>query len=1313
MPLDQRRRVIRRVAVTFACLAMGICALPWLASTGTVQRWLGLALVEAAEVATGERVSVGGVRVRPFERRLTVRGLLIGSASTGDTILAARSIEAVLGWEGFEPVLDSLTVIEPVLHLHLDEDGLREFRDAVRAEGAERPWRKVMVEDGALVLDLPGGQVIISDIDLLPGGDPVLYTLSVERIAVDHGRLQQISEPLRWSGIDADLAHVHVPQIELHFPAVSLMGELAARRGGALDGTLWASVELSELDPFVMPRRHLEGTLDLDLQLAGVSSAPLVSGAVLVSPWSLEVASRGTELSPETPGRTMSFGSLRGLWRYAASSGQLHLDHLEGPWADGWLSLQGSYDLSARRAQIELAIEQSSLETALVSMGAAPTPWVDLRMDWEASLVGSLHPIALEGPFSVSTTGFHVDGGPVSAPGHEAILAIPHGAMRGSMVIEPHRVIGDIERLDLPGGGGFGEVEIGLGSRGPLDLRLWLRDTDLSVFHPVGSLGLQGFGDIEAHVSGPFNRLQLRGSAEVDGLEVFGVPFADHASMELQCPSMKELGFERIEAQRGRTRYAGNLGLLFGERLTMDTQILVRDGYLSDLMGMFVDIPGVDARLDGTLDLHGEPLHLNGAVEVELEEVALVGERFAAGRASARMEDGIFTLRHLEVQRRGEAESLLLRGSVGRAFATNMELISDGLRVETLDALQGRGLPLEGGLQLVARARGVLMEPRFEGMVRVSGARVHGRSIPSSILRFDSEGSVVSTDGELLGSAVEVEGWADWSSGAYRFDLDLLELPVHLARPMEAAGSPVNLLADGKIVVRGQGGEPPDLDAELDHVLLSWAGRSLSNPLPWRFTRRGAWWQLEDVGLAGQGSWLRVHGEKLPERSLDLDGEGELELEWLRLLHPGILRAGGQARWTLSMEGGAPSPQLHLDATLQDGLVRTVWFPHSFEGLQGGISLGPGGYVVDAVSGRVGGGDVRFDGRIHARDWAPQAYDLHGELIGARVQYIDSLPPLVGDAELAFEGPVDSLVLSGDIDIHEMVFSERIDWESWLIEQERLSAAAPEETGDYFSMDIGVRAEGTGRIRNNVGNARLSAELRVVGDTSRPGVLGKVWAEDDGRVYLQERSFDISRGELHFIDPYTFDPELDFLFETDVRSRVRDYHIYYRVTGPFSAWRADASSDPALSQADINWLLLFGATRAELEEFGELEGALAWEGIDLLSKELGSGELLDRYGFGDIFWDRIDIVTGTTTQGAHNVSSEPRLLVEKDVPEPWDLTVSGELNVTRAEDWYLGLEKRIARRLYVTTYYSSIQYERSLNIGGAFGTELQLRWEVE
>jgi hypothetical protein len=1314
LPMDRRRRAIRRLAIAFAVLALGVIALPWLLGADTVQRWLGLALVELAEVATGERVSVGKVRVHPFERRLSVRGLLISSELRGDTILAVRSVEVVVGREGLRPVLDHLIVVEPVLHLHVDDGGLREFQDAVRGDGeGATPWRWARIEDGAVFIDLPSGQIRVEDLDLEPSPDRSRYTLDIESVALDLGRLQQRSAPIHWEGLELALEGQVIPELELHFPMASLHGALSAQRAGDLAGSLWLGLDLAQLDPFVLPSRHLEGMLDVDVELGGSARSPRIGADLSVSPWTLTQAPRGEALGPEQPGRLMSFGAMSGAVSLLLPERALRLDHLEGPFAEGWLSLQGSYGIDEGLAQIQVDLREGSLEAALRSMGAAPTPWVDLSMDVQGQLQGGLKPIDLEGSFAIATTDFHVDDGPARGGRHETILAIPHGTLQGRIAIEPRRVRAQVERLELPRGGGYGTVEIGLDSRGPLDVRLSLRRSDLSIFQPLGSLGLRGRGDVDAHIHGPFDGLSVQGEASVRGLEVLGIPFADSAEMELRSPNLRELHLRDLEARRGRTRYAGNLGIFFGEQLSLDTQILVRDGYLTDLMGMFVDIPGIEARLDGTLDLRGEPFHLDGAVELELEDIELVGEGFAAGRASARMDDGIFTLRFLEVQRRGEAESLLLRGSVGREYAANFELLSDGLRLEHLDALQGRELPLEGRLQLLAYASGSLMEPRFQGRVGLAGVRSHEQPVPPSVLHFDSAGSVVSVDGELVGGAGELSGQVDWSSAAYRFELDLLELPVHLARPTAAAGSSVELWADGGAVVQGEGSRAPDVDVELDRVQLVWGTRRLTNQAPWRFVRRGPWWQLEDIALSGSDSWLRIEGEKLPDRSLALEGEGVLELDWLRLVSPDILRAGGRARWDLSVVGVAGAPEVEVRASLQEGLLRTSWFPHSFEALEGELSFGPRGYQLRDVKGRVGGGEVAVGGTIHARDWRPESYDLQGSLEDARVKYIDSLPPVVGDARLSFDGPLDALVLAGEIDVREIVFSDRIDWEGWLIEQERLSGAAAEQSADIFSMDIGIRADGTGRIRNNVGNARLSADLRVVGDTARPGVLGKVWAEDEGRVYLQEREFSITRGELHFIDPYSFDPELDFLFETDVRSRVRDYHIFYRITGPFSDWRTDASSDPALSQADINWLLLFGATRAELEEFGELEGALAWEGIDLLSKELGSGELLDRFGAGLLTLDRIDIITGTTTQGVRNVSSEPRLLAEKDFGEPWDLTLAGEMNVTRPEDFYLSVEKRVAQHLYLTTYYASIQYERSLDLGGAFGSELQLRWEVE
>lgn len=1304
----------RSALVTLLLTLLGVVAGGGLAlRTRMVQRWLAMATGEVAERIVGQRVSLGGIRVEPLGPQIHVDGLVIMDPQTRHSSVVVRELVARFAWRWGIPVLEEVRVLEPVVHLHLDADGLREFRSAGGGGQTVRrrtPWNHLAVEDGRFVLELPEGVVEVSDIDLTPTATENVADLRIRRVHVAWRGLVQDATDLRIDGMTFGLDRLVLPNVDVRFPAVTVQGRLAAIQKGPMAGRLFVTSDLAEWDPILPSNLDLEGRAEVDVRLAGFAASPRMEGNLDFGAWVV------TLVHPTTGRRSPIFlPPLSGHWALDQDR-RLHLDDLRAGWAAGVVELSGVFDPRKKDVSAHLTMDGVQLSSALQLLSPIDAAWVDGLTTLDTEIAGSLSPFLLEGPFHLGFREFEVHAGPATDPATSLILDLPVLDADGQLSLERTGVEIRADQLDLSRTQGRARILVGYHGDGPMDARVTLMDTDFSEFGPLGGVGLGGRGVLQARIAGPFPHLTAAGRVSVRDFKALGVPFADEARFSVASSDMRTLSLRDIEARRRETRYRGNLDLVFGKKFTLDTQVVVEDGLISDLASLFVEIPGVDARVSGTLDLSGEPYGLDGAAELELRDASIAGEAFSSGSASGRMTAGEFTLKRLLLARRGGKEALLARGTVKRGFAADFDVTSDGLRLETLDGLKAAGLPLEGAVQVGAHVGGTLMDLEPHGRVTVTGARFHGRPLGDSRVWFDSDASRMSVAGALLGTAATLSGELGLQDGAWRAGLDLEDFPAHVLLPALGGAQPLDARVDGHVDVRGHGATPPDVEAMLSGVRVTWGDHRLASATPWRFSRAGTRMELSGVHLAGpDGTDLQAAGQRDPAGEVSFRGGGRVDLDWARLLREEVTRSAGEADVQVIVRGPLPAPDVNVQVSVKDAIFKSTWFPYTVEDLAGQVLLTPQAWTFDGLRGRLGGGQVKGSGVVRTDAWSPRQFNLQARMDDVRIKYLDDLPPMVGDASLSFDGPADSPVMSGDIDIREMVFSERIDWESWVValREERLTAAAPEESGDYFDLDLRVRADGTGRIRNNVGNARLSADLRVVGDTSRPGVIGDVRVEPDSLIYLKERSFTTTRGDIRFLDPYTFDPELDFLLETEVESREQQYRVYYRITGLLSEWQATATSDPALSQADINWLLLFGATREELEEYGSLGGALAWESVDLLSSSLGLNQEVQRLGSGIFQVDRWDIVTGATGGRSGSLSSEPRLVVEKDIGPPWDVTLTGEVNVVQLGDSFASLEKRLARRLYVTAFWSSTQVGRSLDIGGAYGAEFILRWDLD
>ncbi|MFN7144220.1 MAG: hypothetical protein ACK4YP_10610, partial [Myxococcota bacterium] len=266
-----------------AGLAAGLLVL---VQSDLVTRVVARAAEEALEAATGEELTIGRIEVGYVPLRVEVQGIVLSHPPTGDTIAAVRSIRAEPGFDGWKPVLRRVTIDAPQVALHLDADGLREFRGVpTAASSAPRPsrlpWKELVIRDGAFSLTTPDAEVAVRGIGAQPGVGGTT-DLVIDALRVRAGAIDQRAEKLSFPGITLAPDRIAVPAIDVRFDAITLDGGFAVVDGGPLGGDLSLHVDLGRLTGTDPTRPHVDGRIDLDAALGGTTGAPAVDGSVAV-----------------------------------------------------------------------------------------------------------------------------------------------------------------------------------------------------------------------------------------------------------------------------------------------------------------------------------------------------------------------------------------------------------------------------------------------------------------------------------------------------------------------------------------------------------------------------------------------------------------------------------------------------------------------------------------------------------------------------------------------------------------------------------------------------------------------------------------------------------------------------------------------------------------------------------------------------------------------------------------------------------------------------------------------------------------------
>ena|GEM_PF-1653013 len=1344
-PWTRRLRRLAYVVVALVCLDL-ILRTEW------VERPAARLLETGIELATGERAVVGGVDFKPATGTVQIQGLVLSHVmESGETspIIAIESVGLRLGLPIDGAIVRRLDIERPVISLNVDDDGLREFRKMSPSGGGgdDLPWRWLGVNNARLQISSAAGSILLAGINLV-STEKDEVDISVDTARVRVAELDEVARQVRLDGVRFSPAGLVIEDMRIESQHTHAQGRLSAEFGGHLGGQVSVSVALPILDAFVSDARSFEGSGHADLEFAGTVREPVVKGTVLVS----DLVHHNVT-NPEKPQR---MDLERMLAQLRIEGRHLTIEDADIKWAEGDLDLKGSIDLVSQGVAAEIGLEGISLRSAIREGGGHRNSWAEFSGDGEAHIGGTLSPFRLVGTFSLATADLDVGSGPPGGPKTNPVLQIPSVNLYGELDTDSKGIW--LRSRDVRAGATSGAIDayIGYSSSGPLDIRYDLDRASLSTFRPVKNLDLFGFGSVKGTVKGPFKEVKFTATGNVRDFSMIGLPLADQAKVQFICDDLRTLEFQQFSGRLGSSPFYGRADVHISDNTTMDVRVTFDDARVGDLVGIAGhNLPWLAGRVTGDLTMIGDPTAPNGEIDAEIRDAVLMGETFPSGHFKGWLDSGTIMIDELGLDRWSGEESLLARGSVTPDWSANIEVTGTGFRLERLNQLSDIDLPMAADLSLDAVVSGQLMDPKPVGRVALRNMIFADRPVPSSTVSFSPTDEGIDFAGDLVQGGLRFEGNVPTSRDSFTLRAALDEFPVHTVFPVGVDGSPVEAFLDGDVTIDGDmSGTSPQVDlvGRGTAFALEWDRHRLQTSGPWDFAVTGNEIQLSDFRIKGAGTDVNWALSSDEGGVLTGGGGGVLDADLARMLVPGLSRSDGTIALNLGVDGTIKNPQWSVELAVLDATMQGDWFPHPIEGIEGVVSvtdketvfraLEPEGrdaqWVAenttlaeasqslqrfDGLRGTIGGGLARVQGGWRSEDWSPKNFGMTGTVTNGRVQYLEAFPAAVGDANLTFDGPVGELLLAGRIEVSEMVFNERITWEDNLFQPSTDEAAviALDEEEPWFDMDIDMVAEDTVRVRNNLADMVAGGSLKLIGDTKQPGLVGHIRCEPGGSVYLKERDFEVQRAELHFVDPFTYDPEVDLLLQTDIRARNEDYNIHYQVSGTYNDWQAETRSEPALPQADVNALLLFGMTRAELERYGGLGGAIAMEGGDLLaSSVLFNG--LDDPDRGGLFRivdplrpERLDLVSGVSERGSGIVTSELRLLYENelaDVGLPGTMMIF-EQNISRSTDTYLGIEQRLARKLYARTYWGSEQVGRYTDLGGAYGFDVKVRWELD
>ncbi len=867
---------------------------------------------------------------------------------------------------------------------------------------------------------------------------------------------------------------------------------------------------------------------------------------------------------------------------------------------------------------------------------------------------------------------------------------------------------------------------------GQIDATLALDAEDLErSLALVGLKRISGGVNLDAQVKGALARPQLDVSLEGHAIRIYQFTVGDVTlNAGLDPKGLLKIALLDICNQESSLHASGTVQLFedafkLSSGMPSSLDIHLQNVALND----FFPKPVFQGRIDGdlyargnlndlqtTVSLHGrqfgydpyraENLFVEGHIEGPLKEPRAPGatvtasnldlgfQKLDAAKIIGDVDLQKAVIEQLDIAPRPD-EAIHAAGRIDYSGQYQIDLTSTPIDLAHIDALGPQEM-VKGKFACKIKGQGSFGDPNVAAEFQFTEMRLNAKEIDPFELRLDLEDHLAQARGRLT---FDIK--ANYHLKERTFNVQLGFDQTDLTPYFKLANQPdLSGALTGQVTLDGSASGLDQMRAKAAfsdlHLGYKQPDMLVSRDLQVTFENKRITIPQSSFQILDKGR-LTLQGYSQLDAQTDMKLDALLPVELVKHFTDALSDAEGNVIVAAQIQGSLPRPDIRGQVNLEKIGFMVPGLMQPARQINGRINLTPALVTLEDISGRMNKGRFHLNGQVELKSFQPQRVDVRLNTAALPVHLPDLLVVNL-NSDLHFHGTPDKSALTGEIVILEGTYYQDIDLSLLKIAQStrrkkrEFSSQRPPIKAPFLKnleFDIAVRRRNPFVVDNNLAYLEINPNLEVNGSINEPVVSGQAEVEA-GEVTFNEKTFEIRRGIIEFLNPYKIEPTIDLQSE----ATIRKWTIFLNIRGTPDQLRFNLTSEPPEEQSDLLALILTGQTARELGQSGGKGSTLSSEMIAAyLGKSLG--EDIGKMAGLDLF------EVQSAGKGTEDDPETVTVTVGKELSDRMGVTVKMESkageSVERGE-----IEYKLLEHFKVKGYQDS---------RGAFGGELFFRLE--